>query len=133
MGAHNDPIADMLTQIRNGSAAEHRFIDISWSRLKEAIIKILKEKGLVAHYLVKEEKKKPTMRIFLKYASGRKPVLMGLKRVSTPSRRYYVSHTEIPRTMGGMGIAVLSTSQGVVDGAYARQNKLGGELMCIAW
>lgn len=133
MGSINDPISDLLTQIRNASKAEHRFIDISWSKMKEAVVKILKEKGFVAHYLIKEEKKKSTMRVFLKYADGRMSVVTGLKRVSKPSLRRYVSYRDIPRTMGGLGVAILSTSKGVVDGNYAREHKLGGELLCMAW
>lgn len=85
MGSANDPIADLLTRLRNASAARHLYIDVSYSKMKEAIVKILKEKGFVSHYLIKEEKKRGTMRIFLKYAAHREPVIHGLKRVSKPS------------------------------------------------
>jgi small subunit ribosomal protein S8 len=133
MGSLNDPLADLLTRLRNASRARLRFIDVSHSKMKEAVVKILKEKGFVAHYLYKEEKKKATMRIFLKYASQRDPVIRGLKRISKPSLRKYVSCGQIPRVYGGLGIAILSTSRGVIEGDSARQQKLGGELLCLAW
>jgi len=133
MGSMNDPIADLLTKLRNASKAQHRFIDIGWSNMKEAIVKILRDKGFVAHYLVKEEKKIATMRIFLKYGMEREPVIQGIRRVSRPSLRRYVSYQDIPRVMGGMGITILSTSKGVLEGNTARQQKVGGELLCLAW
>lgn len=133
MGSLNDPIADLLTRMRNASQARHRYIDIQHSKMKEAIVKILNERGFVAHYLIKEEKKKATMRIFLKYASERDPVIHGLTRVSKCSLRKYVSVHEIPRVFGGMGITILSTSKGIMDGEKARELKVGGELLCLAW
>lgn len=133
MGSLNDPIADLLTRMRNACQAKHCFIDIQHSKMKEAIVKILKESGFVAQYLIKEEKKKVTMRIFLKYASEREPVIHGLTRVSKCSLRKYVSCHEIPRVFGGMGISILSTSKGVMDGEKARELKVGGELLCLAW
>lgn len=133
MGSLNDPLADLLTRLRNASQARHRFIDVGHSKMKEAVVKILKEKGFVAHYLYKEEKKIGTMRIFLKYASQREPVMRGLLRVSKPSRRKYISCGQIPRVYGGMGISIVSTSRGVMDGEMAREQKIGGELLCLAW
>jgi small subunit ribosomal protein S8 len=133
MGSMNDPIADLLTRISNASKAEHRFIDIGYSKLKEAIVKILKEKGFIAHYLVKEEKKIGTVRIFLKYTPSRKAIINGLKRISKPSIRRYISYKDIPRVMGGMGIAILSTPVGVLEGGVARHQKVGGELLCLVW
>ncbi len=133
MGSMNDPIADLLTKLRNASRAQHRYIDISWSRMKEAVIKILRDQGFVAHYLIKEEKKKGTLRVFLKYGEKRGNVITELRRMSKPSLRRYVSYQDIPRVMGGMGIAILSTSKGVLDGNSARQEKIGGELLCLAW
>lgn len=133
MGSVNDPIADLLTRLRNGCAAEHSFVDINWSRMKEAVVKILKDQGFIAHYLIKEEKKKVTMRIFLKYGEKRKAVISGLTRMSRPSLRRYVSYKDIPYVMGGMGIAILSTSKGVVEGNEAKRQKMGGELLCLAW
>lgn len=133
MGSCSDPLADLLTRLRNASRARHRYIDVPHSKMNEAVIKILKEKGFVAHYLIKEEKKKGTLRIFLKYASLREPAMRGLKRISKPSLRKYVSYLEIPRVFGGMGISIVSTSKGVMDGELARQQKVGGELLCLAW
>lgn len=133
MGSMNDPIADLLTKLRNATRAQHRYIDINWSGMKEAIVKILKDRGFVAHYLIKEEKKKATMRVFLKYGEKRGTVISEIRRMSRPSLRRYVSYNNIPRVMGGMGIAILSTSKGVIDGNAAREQKVGGELLCLAW
>ncbi len=133
MGSLNDPIADLLTQIRNAGGAKKRFLDLPHSRIREAIVKILKENGYVAHYLVKEENKLRTMRIFLKYGAGRRSVFQQIKRVSKPSLRRYVSCSEIPRVFGGMGISILSTPKGVIDGRAARKKNVGGELLCIVW
>ena len=91
------------------------------------------QKGFVAHYLVKEENRKGTLRIFLKYASLKDPVIHGLKRVSKPSLRKYVSCGQIPRVLGGMGISIISTSKGVMDGDQARQLNIGGEVICLVW
>jgi small subunit ribosomal protein S8 len=133
MGSMNDPIADLLTRIRNATDAEHRYIDIEWSKMKEAIVQILKNMGFIAHYLIKEENKKSTMRVFLKYANERTSVIQGIKRVSKPSARHYIGHDEIPTIMGGLGIVILSTPKGVMDGKQAHQQKLGGEHLCTVW
>jgi small subunit ribosomal protein S8 len=129
----SDPIADLLTRLRNSSRARQRFVDIDWSHMKEAIVKILKDKGFVSQYLVKEEKKIKTMRIFLKYAGQQEPVMQELKRVSKPSCRQYISFREIPKVCGGLGIAILSTSQGVLEGGEARARKAGGEILCLVY
>lgn len=129
----NDSISNLLTQIRNAKNAEHRFIDIRWSKIVEEVVKILKAKGFVAHYLVKEEKKKKCLRLFLKYAEGRQPVIQELKRISKPSLRKYLSYQEIPSVMGGTGIAILSTSKGVLEGSEAKEKKVGGEILCLVW
>lgn len=128
-----DPIADLLTRMRNAFRAKHRFLDVDHSNMKEAIIRILKDKGLVAHYLVKEERRLKTMRVFLKYDARRESVLHGLRRVSKPSLRKYVSFSAIPRVFGGMGISILSTPKGMLEGSEAREKKVGGELICLAW
>lgn len=129
----SDPIADLLTRIRNASHAKHRYIDIAHSHMNEAIVKVLKEQGFVVQFLVKEEDRKKTMRVFIRYSAGREAVIHGIKRVSKPSLRKYVSCKKIPRVLGGMGISILSTPKGVLDGDKARELNVGGELLCLAW
>ncbi|WP_100934503.1 30S ribosomal protein S8 [Candidatus Chlamydia corallus] len=133
MGMTSDSIADLLTRIRNALMAEHLYVDVEHSKMREAIVKILKHKGFLAHYLVKEENRKRAMRVFLQYSDDRKPVIHQLKRVSKPSRRVYVSVAKIPYVFGNMGISVLSTSQGVMEGSLARSKNIGGELLCLVW
>jgi small subunit ribosomal protein S8 len=128
--AFSDPIAELLTRIRNSKGAKQRFLDINLSREKLNIVKILKEKGFIRNYLVNEEKR--IMRIFLKY-SKRRSVITGLKRVSRPGLRKYVGCDEIPIIFGGIGMVILSTSKGIVDGKKARDMKVGGELLCYIW
>ena len=128
---NHDPIADLLTRIRNAKQARHRFVDFRPSLIKVEIIKVLQEQGFVEKYLVDEDAKRA--RVFLKYAEGREPVIKGLTRMSSPSLRRYVGYRQIPRVYGGMGVAILSTPGGVVDGETARKQKLGGELLCLVW
>lgn len=129
--ALNDPIADLLTRIRNASAARHRYVDLSASNVKLNILKVLKEKGLIENYLVNEENKKA--RAFLKYAEGRDPLIAGLKRMSSPGLRRYLGYKSIPKIDGGMGLVILSTPKGIIDGETARKLKVGGELLCYIW
>ncbi len=129
--ALNDPIADLLTRIRNANQARHRFVDFHPSKIKMEIIKILQAQGFVDKVLVNEEKRQA--RIFLRYSREREPVIKGLKRVSRPSLRKYVGCEEIPMIYGNMGVAILSTSAGVLDGETARRRKVGGELLCFVW
>lgn len=132
--AFSDPISDLLTRVRNASSAEHRYVDISWSKIKQRVSEILKEQGFVENVLVKvDENQRGTIRIFLKYVDGRKPVIRGLKRVSKPGARRYINHQDIPYFYGGMGVSILSTSSGVMDGTNARNQKVGGELLCMVW
>ena len=133
MGSFNDPISDLLTRIRNAGKAKRRYFDIEKSSMKEAIVKILKNKGFISHFLVKEENKKSTMRVFLKYTEDREAVVQGLQRVSKPSLRKYVPCSKIPSVLRGMGISILSTSQGVMDGQSAKEKNIGGELLCLIW
>lgn len=132
MSTH-DPIADLLTRIRNGSKAQHRYVDIQWSNLIQNIVQVLKDEKFVDHFLVKEENGKSTMRIFLRYTETREPLIRGLKKISNPGRRKYVGYEEIPSVFNGMGISLLSTSKGVLVGAEARKRKVGGELLCYVW
>ncbi len=132
--AVTDPVADFITRIRNAIKAQHRYVDANWSKMKQSIAEILKSEGFIENYLVqKNNNERGTIRIFLKYAEGRKPVLQGLKRVSSPGRRKYVSHKDIPRFYGGLGVAIVSTSQGVVSGQIATHKGIGGELLCLVW
>lgn len=125
-----DPIADLLTRIRNAKDARHRFVDFHPSKIKMEIIKVLHAQGFIDKFLLNEEKRKA--RVFLKYA-GREPVIRELKRVSSPGSRRYVGVEEIPRIFGGMGVAILSTNAGILDGETARKQKVGGELLCFVW
>lgn len=132
--ATSDPIADFLTRIRNAISAQHRYVDIRWSKLKQNLAEILKNQGFVESYLVKHDNKnRGTIRIFLKYADGRQPVIKGLRRISKPGLRRYVGHQDIPRFYGGFGLSIVSTSQGVMAGADAKNRKIGGELLCLVW
>ena len=128
-----DPIADMLTRIRNAAHARHRRVDIPASRLKASIAKILEAEGYIAHSRVIEDDKQDVLRIFLKYDTNRASAIQGVVRVSKPGRRVYVSRGELPRVMGGYGTAILSTSQGLMTGVQARQKGIGGELLCQVW
>ncbi|MEG0037262.1 MAG: 30S ribosomal protein S8 [Victivallaceae bacterium] len=133
MTSVSDPIADLLTRIRNSLKAEHLFVDVMHSKMREEVAKILKKNGFIAHYLVKEENKKRTMRVFLKYKENRQSIVRVLKKISKPSLRVYVSVDKIPYVFGNMGISILSTSQGILDGSSARAKNIGGELLCLVW
>lgn len=126
-----DPISDMLTRIRNAHRALLPSLEMPHSKLKESIAGILKKEGYIAEVSVdgKEAKK---LKLKLKY-QGKKGVIEGLRRVSSPGLRHYVGATEIPRVRGGLGTAIVSTSQGVMSGTQARKNNLGGEVLCYVW
>jgi small subunit ribosomal protein S8 len=128
-----DPIADFLTRIRNALAAQHRYVDVNWSKIKENVAAILKQLGFIESYVVKREGGIATMRLFLKYVEARKPVIQGLTRVSKPGLRKYVGYEDIPKFYGGQGVAILSTSSGVLSGNEAAKRKIGGELLCLVW
>lgn len=127
----NDPIAELLTKIRNAQNAQHRFVDLNASAIKVKILEILKQRGFIENFLVNEEKHK--LRIFLRYTKERGAVIRGLKRESTSGLRRYLGYREIPRVFNGMGIAIVSTPRGIIDGETARNLKVGGELLCTAW
>ena len=129
-----DPIADMLTRIRNGTQARKATIDMPWSRHKEAIAKVLVNEGyLESAAVVTESGPQPTLRIGLRYDDKRRPVITGVKRVSKPSLRVYVGATEIPAIRKGLGVNVLSTPKGVLVDREARKQGVGGELLCTVW
>jgi small subunit ribosomal protein S8 len=129
-----DPIADMLTRIRNGALARHDRIELPASRLKAAVANILKQEGYVSDVQSSEgEGKDKKLTIVLKYGRDRQSAIDGVRRVSRPGRRVYVRHDRIPRVLAGLGISILSTSQGLVSDRDARRLKLGGELICEVW
>lgn len=125
-----DPIADLLTQIRNAQAAGHESVEVAYSKAREQVVKILEEEGFVAGYKVNEKKPFSTLTVVFKYGAGREPVIQHLARVSTPGRRIYAGKNEIPTVLGGMGIAILSTSKGIMSGRKARELGVGGEVLC---
>jgi small subunit ribosomal protein S8 len=128
-----DPIADMLTRIRNACGAKHRRVDMPASKMKVEIARILKENALIQDFTTLEnEEGRKLLRVRLKYAGGQ-PVIRELQRVSTPGLRKYVGATEIPRVRNGLGIAILSTSKGIMSDAQARQSRTGGELLALVW
>jgi len=132
--AVTDPLADFLTRIRNSTRAQHRFVDLDWSKMRQSLVEILKNQGFIENYLVKvDEKQRGTIRLFLKYSAGRKPVIQGIKRISRPGLRRYVNHRDIPNFFGGLGVSILSTSQGVMAGDEANKRGIGGELLCLVW
>lgn len=128
-----DFIGDFLTVVRNASKARKGKVTVHASNLSVRIAEILKEEGFVENVKVFTEGKKRFIRLHLKYVHGRKPAIQGLKRISTPGRRWYVASEEIPRVQGGLGLSIVSTSKGVLADTKARQLKVGGELLCKVW
>lgn len=129
--AFNDPIAELLTKIRNAKGAQHRHVDLSFSKIKVKILDILKNHGFIENFLVNEQQHK--IRIFLRYNKSRESIIHGLDRISKSGLRRYIGYDRIPRVFNGMGIAILSTPKGVIDGETARSLKVGGELLCTVW
>ena len=129
----SDPIADLLTRIRNASRAEHEKCDIPSSKLKVRIAELLKEEGFIKNFRVLEDKKQNMLRVYLKYGVGNEKMISGLVRVSRPGRRVYVGKDKIPSILGGMGVAILSTSRGVMTDRQSRKQQLGGEVLACVW
>lgn len=127
-----DPIADMLTRIRNANSATHEKVDIPFSKIKERIAEILKEEGYISNYKVITDGNKKNIRVYLKYA-GRERVIKGIKRISKPGRRVYSSVEDMPRVLSGLGVAIVSTSKGVVTDKVARRENMGGEVLAFVW
>ena len=129
----SDPIADMLTRVRNASRARHTEVIVPASRTKREIARILKEEGFIAD--VREERDGPAqlLHLELKYVDGKVPVVSGLKRISKPGLRVYARKTDIPRVLGGLGVVIVSTSKGIMTGTQARQAELGGEILAYVW
>lgn len=128
-----DPIADMLTRIRNGNQIHSEKVDIPYSKIKLEILKIMKDEGYIKGYKLLKDGKKTTLRVTLRYLENAERVLTGLKRVSKPSRRFYVGKDEIPSVMNGLGVAVLSTSQKILTDTRCREKGIGGEVLCYIW
>ncbi len=129
----SDPIADMLTRIRNGIMARHETVDVPYSRIKEGIAGIFRSEGFIRSYEVTGYGKKTVLRIQLKYVNNKEPVLTHLRRISRPGLRVYSGHDELPRVLGGMGVLILSTPHGLLTNKQARRDKVGGEVLCEIW
>ncbi len=127
----NDPVADMLTRIRNAVQQKHRYVDISLSKHNIAILGVLKEAGFIEHFTAHREER--VIRVMLKYTELRESIIQGLRRLSSPGKRTYVGWLDVPIVQRGLGISVVSTSKGVMNGQHARHHKLGGELICTVW
>ena len=128
-----DPVADLLTRVRNASSAEHEKVDIPASKLKIRVAAILKEEGFIKNFRLIEDSKQGTLRVYLKYGPANEKIIAGLVRVSKPGRRIYVTADRIPAVLGGMGVAILSTSKGVLTDRESRKQKVGGEVLCYVW
>ena len=129
----SDPIADMLTRIRNAQMAKHPKVDVPSSKLKMEIARILKDEGFITNFKTADDGAKKSIRIYLKYTPGNVPVISRIERVSRPGCRVYVGRTEIPRVLGGLGINILTTPKGVMTGRQARKEGVGGEVLCEIW
>lgn len=127
-----DPIADMLNRIRNAQAVNHITVKVPYSKLKNEVAKILKEKEFISDFNVKQIKKQKSLEIILKYID-KNPVIIGMKKVSKPGQRIYIPVSKIQKVRGGYGVMILSTSQGIMTGEKARKNNLGGEIICEIW
>ncbi len=128
-----DPVADMLTRIRNGCKAGKKWVDVPASKLKKDLARILAEEHFIEHFRYIEDKKQGEIRVFLRYGSNEKPTIRGIKRVSKPGLRLYSRAEALPRVQNGLGIAIISTSSGVMTDRDARRKKVGGEIICYVW
>jgi small subunit ribosomal protein S8 len=133
VGVITDPIADMLTRIRNANTANHEAVDIPASRMKRAIAEILKEEGFIRNFEMVSEGPQGTLRVTLKYGPEKEKVITGLRRISRPGLRVYSSRTEIPRVLGGLGLVIISTSKGIMSGKRAKREGCGGEVLAYVW
>lgn len=128
-----DPIADMLTRIRNANMVSHQSVEIPGSKMKLAIAEILKQEGFIREFEYKKDNKQGMIRVYLKYGPNREKVITGLKRISKPGLRVYAGKDDLPKVLGGLGIAILSTSQGIISDKTARRSGVGGEVLCYIW
>lgn len=129
----SDPIADMLTRIRNGGKAKHNSVDIPGSKIKTEIAKVLKESGYIRNYKFFNDGKQGILRVYLKYTNAQKHTIINIERISKPSRRNYLNAKSVAPVYNGMGIAIMSTSQGVMTDKNARDRNIGGEVLCTLW
>ena len=128
-----DPVADLVTRIRNAVSARQQKLDVPASKLKMEIARILKEEGYISNFKATEENGRKVLRVYLKYSSSNDAAITNLTRISRPGCRVYVGHTEIPRVLGGLGINILTTPKGVMTGRQARKSGIGGEILCEVW
>lgn len=128
-----DPVADLLTRLRNASKERHEKVEIPASRLKANVVRVLKEEGYIKNFRLQREEGKPTIKIYLKYTEAGASVIQGIKRISRPGLRKYSSYETMPKPLSGAGIAIVSTSRGVMTGNRARTQKVGGEILCEVW
>jgi small subunit ribosomal protein S8 len=133
MSGITDPIADMLTRIRNAGTAQHSNVLVPASNIKVELGRVLKEEGFIRDYEIVRGQRFRVLRLHLLYDEHREPLIRGIKRASTPGRRFYVGKSEIPRIFGGQGVAIITTPQGVMTGRQARQRGVGGEVLCYLW
>jgi len=133
MGVITDPIADLLTRIRNANTANHQTVEVPASRTKVAVAKILKEEGFITDYERRTEGPQGVLRITLKYGPEKEKVITGLRRISRPGLRVYTNKTEIPRVLGGLGLVIISTSRGIMSGKRAKKEGCGGEVLAYVW
>ena len=129
----SDPLSDLFTRLRNGMRAGHDRVDVPASRLKESVLKVLEQEGFVSSFRKVREAGRPVLRVGLKYDHEGEPIVAGLERVSRPGRRVYAKADAIPEVLGGLGVSIVSTSQGIVTDKKARQSRLGGEVLCNVW
>ncbi len=127
----NDPIADMLTRVRNAAQQKHRYVDVRLSKMIIFILKVLEEEGFINGHVINDEKR--IVRVYLKYDKGRESLIQGLKRISKPGKRMYVKWSDVPIIRRGLGLSVVSTSKGIMNGTEARKQHMGGELLCSIW
>ena len=128
-----DPIADLLTRIRNATKEKHEKLEVPASRLKANVVRVLKEEGYIKNFRLMREEGRPVIKVFLKYTEQGESVIQGIKRISRPGLRRYTGYDSMPKPLGGAGVAIVSTSKGVTTGHKARVQKVGGEILCEVW
>jgi small subunit ribosomal protein S8 len=129
----SDPLSDLFTRLRNGMRAGHERVDVPASRLKESVLKVLEQEGFVSSFRKVQEGGRPVLRVGLKYDHEGEPIVIGIERVSRPGRRVYAKADAIPSVLDGLGVSIVSTSQGIVTDKKAREKRLGGEVLCNVW